>query len=134
MGKGKEDIPEEVQVCAGGCCCVLFIVAVILVGASFRTLGPTELGLKQNTFSKTIDRNRAYESGRYFLGLARNFIRFDRRHQNIEFSSSADADGAGLVVKTEIGDSVLEVSLQYTLMMDKLPFIYDTYELQYHSR
>lgn len=116
MGRGKcgSDTPDEVYTFGAGCCCLVYVVSAILVGASFRILGPTEIGLKQDTFSKTIDRSRAYESGRYFLGLARDFIRFDRRHQNIEFSSEPTADGPGLIVKTDIGDSVLDMSMQYT--------------------
>jgi len=80
MARGAcgDETPDIVYQGAAGCFCLVYVVSAILVGASFRILGPTEIGLKQDTFSKTIDRSRAYESGRYFLGLARDFIRFDR--------------------------------------------------------
>lgn len=43
MGKGKSD-KENLILCAGGCCCLVFIATAIMVGCAFDTLDPLHVG------------------------------------------------------------------------------------------
>lgn len=124
---------DKAKICAG-CCGVLYLASIIMVGCAFSTLGPLDAGIEMNTATKSIDATRVYTSGRYFLGLGRAFLQFPRNFQTIEYSSSADADEPPLTARTNAGQITLDCSLQYTLVLENLVDIYQTYELTYHSK
>lgn len=76
-----------------------------------------------------------YRNGRYFLGLAKGFLRFPTTYQDIEFSRDPEeSDAPPLTTRNSEGQLVIEASLQYRLDLDKLIDIYRKYELNYHDR
>jgi len=122
--------------CCGGFVFVLLIISVSLFGASFKTLGPLEAGLKINTITQTISTSPIYTSGRYFLGLTNAFLTYPTTLQSIEFSdSTAGASAGSLSASSKEGQSIiLEVSFQYRLRVGSLGALYRKYLLNYQSR
>jgi hypothetical protein len=57
----------------------------VQTGVSFSVLSPLEYGIAYNTVSKGIDAERVYTSGRYYLGVARSFLRFPATQQTLSF-------------------------------------------------
>lgn len=119
------------------CACfvmVLLIISVSLFGASFKTLGPLEAGLKINTVTQTISTDTIYTSGRYFLGLTNSFIVYPTTLQSVEFSDSSP-DAPALQASTAEGQSIiLELSFQFRVRVAALGALYRKYTLSYKSR
>lgn len=120
---------------ATACLCLLFVgffVALGLVAGSFKTIQPTEYGLKVSTISKEVDAARVYTSGRYFLGLGRSFIIYPRTIQNIAFAYGGDS--APLDIRLSSGSVSVEMSLQFSLKYEELYELYRDYGTNYRSR
>ena len=116
-----------------GCCTFLvLLISGILVGCSFRRLDPTEMGVAYNTLSKTIEDDRVYTSGRYWLGIARDFFRYPRTQQVIEFKAGGDA--APLITRSEEGQVTIECSLHLVLNMHEIVDLYRSFELNWKSQ
>lgn len=130
-GRGGEDEAKGACAC---CCSLVFMASIIMVGCSFDTLDPLTAGIEFNSVSKKIATDRVYTSGRYFLGLGKEFLEFPMNFQNIEYSQAPDADRPPLVARSSKGQISLECSLQYTLKLDRLVTIYSLYERNYHQK
>lgn len=87
-----------------------------------------------NTIDKTIDGERVYLGGRYYIGLAKGFHIFPTTYQTIEFSTGPDADSPPLIAQTPDGAVTFDVSLQYQLDLSSLIDVYRSFELNYHGR
>jgi hypothetical protein len=89
---------------AAGCCCVLLIVSISLLLASFSSLEPTEIGLDYNGNTKMIDETKAYTEGRVLLGLGHSFIIFPRVIQTLTLSRlpSRTKDGLSVILDGEV--------------------------------
>ncbi len=85
-------------------------------------------GVSQNTLSKTIDDERVYTSGRYWLGISKSFVKFPLTLQSIEYSTDPGADGPPLGTQSAEGRVTIECSLQYRLQVEHLVDIYRKYE------
>jgi hypothetical protein len=121
--------------CGGVCCFVLFVVAAGLVGGSFKIVEPVEYGLLQNTISKEIDSSKVYQSGRYWVGLARTFIIYPRPAQQMMFGAYAGADGPALSVTISGQGTVsMDVSLQFVLQNTQLVELYRDFGTNYRGR
>jgi len=120
----------EMKCCFAFTLSFVFLLSVILFAVSFDTLSPHSIGIKYNNNLKSIDENRVYNNGRYFLGLGLSFIDFPLSASLIEF-----ANGAGLRMWTQEGQLVIvDMSLMYRLQREKLIPLYRRYKQDYHSR
>jgi len=126
----------DLSKCCGVFVFILLIISVSLFGASFKTLGPLEAGLKINTVTQSISTSPIYTSGRYFLGLTNSFLTYPTTLQSIEFSDTTPGAAAGsLSASTKEGQSiVLELSFQYRLRVGSLGALYRKYLQNYASR
>merc|ERR1719265_872096 len=115
------------KVICGGCCAAWIVIFTILILCSFATLEYVELGLNYSWVAQTVE-DKAYPSGRYFLGLGHSFIKFPATVQTIEFSDAADAAGPMVRSRTSDGLEVqLEISLQYQLLPTKVSDLYQKF-------
>lgn len=121
---------------AGGTACVItfciitFIISVILFAVSFSILDVDQMGIRYNSNLLTIEEDRVYSNGRYFLGLGVNFIKFPTTLVAAEF-----AGGNQLAAWSAEGQEVfLEVGFYYRLDRGKLVDIYKKYDEKYHAR
>jgi len=125
---------------AAACCCGNFLIIVAIVGiglfgGSFKTLSPLESGLKINAISQSVQSDKVYTSGRYFVGVGNNFIVYPTTLQTISFSDADGADAPPLRASTSEGQTItLEVSLQYRLVISNLTLLYRKYESSYQSK
>lgn len=122
---------EDSNTRALSCCvCVFFITGVILFSVSFDTLEPTEIGLRYNNNFKTLERDRVYNGGRYFLGLGQKFIKFPAHFVLINFSGTGE--NGQIHAWSKEGQAVLlDVSFMYRIQRDKAASIYDKYRTGY---
>lgn len=121
---------ETRKYCCGCSLVVLFITSVILFAVSFDTLNPHQVGIKYNNNLKTIDKDRVYNNGRYFLGLGLSFIEFPVSAELIEFRGSG-----ALRMWTKEGQLVVvDLSLMYRLQRQHVHKIYFMFLTDYHSR
>jgi hypothetical protein len=116
----------------GGRCFLAFFLGSIFTGVSFSIMDPLEYGIAYNTVSKGIDAGRVYTSGRYYLGVARSFLRFPATRQTITFEPGGDS--ASLVVRIAQGQVTVDCSLQYSLDPYQLITLYRNYERNFHGR
>lgn len=120
----------EEKYCCIGCLSFIFLLSVILFAVSFDTLNPHLIGIKYNNNLKSIDEDRVYSNGRYFLGLGLSFIDFPLSASLIEFTNSA-----GLRMWTQEGQLVIvDMSLMYRLQREKIIHLYRRYKQDYHTR
>lgn len=107
----------------------MLLTGVILFAVSFDTLEPTEMGLKYNRVSVTVE-PEVYNYGRFFLGLGRKFIKFPGTMQLIELK-----DSTSLRAWSKEGQLIeLDVSVDYRLERDNLYNLYRRYGEDYHTR
>jgi regulator of protease activity HflC (stomatin/prohibitin superfamily) len=120
------------------CIFILLIISVGLYAGSFQLIDPLHAGLAKNTISGSVDRNTIYTSGRYFLGLGKQFVQYPATLQTIEFSNyggNAPPLSAGTVdVRGGGATMLLEVSLQYRLALGQLGQLYTSYAQNYKSK
>lgn len=114
MGKGR----ENVQYIVAGCvCCVLLITSIILIAVSVSVLEPNEVGIEYNTVQEEINTEKAFESGRHFLGVGHHFIIYPKTLQTVKFSNTPPADAPAIDVRTTDGLVVsIDVSFNFKLI------------------
>jgi len=96
--------------------CVCFITSCALLGSSFDTLEPTEMGIIFDHNVQHLDETTVYRNGRYLVGLGREFIMFPTTYQTIRFGAGFIAGSAGksIVCRSHDGLSIqVEFSYQY---------------------
>jgi len=100
-------------------CCVVLITSSALLGSSFDTLEPTQMGIIFDQNVQHVDTDQLYLNGRYLTGLGRQFIGFPITYQTIRFGdSSFDAGTAfgDIVCRSRDGLSIeVEIAFQYML-------------------
>lgn len=115
----------------GCCCCLIFILSIILFAVSFDTLEPTQIGIKYNNNFLTIDEEHgAYNNGRYFLGLGLSFVKFPSHLIEADFTGRSTLRAwsrEGQLINIELG-------FYYRLDRDKIVDIYQRYNQDYHTR
>jgi regulator of protease activity HflC (stomatin/prohibitin superfamily) len=101
---------------------------------SIGTVEPIEYGLKYNSISKTIDRNKVYTGGWHWVWPWYNFIVFPATLVNLDFTDYKGAQSQPLNVKDNNGQTMrLSVSLQYRIKKDKIPELYSAYQKGYET-
>jgi len=99
--------------------CVIFITSCALLGSSFDTLEPTQMGIIFDKNVQHLDTDKLYYNGRYLTGLGRQFIGFPLTYQTIRFgrtSFDAGTSFGNIVCRSRDGLSIqVEVSFQYML-------------------
>lgn len=127
---------KQCQACCG--ISVIFLI-IILFSASFARLDPLNAGLVKNTFAGTVELDKVYTSGRFFLGLGKAFVKYPANLQTLTFSDNGgDAPALRVASQSASGDvqgtTTLELSFQYRLMLDRLGKIYDTFQTRYAAK
>lgn len=116
---------------------VILILIAFLVGFSFEPISYKEIALVHNNLTKKVFYDDKYtENGFYFIGVEKNFIRFPKILQSVEFTNTTivgegidpddiEAEGGGLSCFTQDGINVyIEMSFYYKLNPDRLLFFY----------
>ena len=109
--------------CGASWAFILLLAAAILIGASFHTLSPTEMGLDYDMWTCQVNDKVLFGNGRWFLGPGHSFIIFPKATRSVlmlsraaDSSTISDQQFSSLVARTYDGLSVeLELSYQYRL-------------------
>lgn len=103
-----------------------YLLFVILYSSSFATLGPLEMGVAKNNLASSIDKERVYMGGRYFLGLGKEFVTYPSEAVLMEISE--------ILASTQDKQNVkVDISLQYHLRPEKLIALYNERQQSYDS-
>jgi len=100
---------------------------------------PLKLGIKYNHFNKAADTGVVYQPGRYFIGPFNKFLLFPSVVQTVEFCDEPLLKPSGrryeaLHARSKEGVSVLlQVSLQYRLLQDKVGALYGEFNQNYEQ-
>ncbi len=106
MGDGSQTIGACVVMC-----CIASFITIIMVASAHEVLGYNEVGLRYSTWFKEVE-NKTYTHGFHYIGLGRDFIRYDIKLNTIEFSRSRGAQLPLISTRTKDGLIVtLEASL-----------------------
>jgi len=99
--------------------CVIFITSCALLGSSFDTLEPTQMGIVFDHNVQHLDETELWTNGRYLVGLGREFIGFPTTWQTLRFGSTSfdpSTSNAQVVCRSHDGLSIgVEFSFQYSL-------------------
>ena len=91
---------------------VVLIVLIISIG----TVEPIEYAVKYNSISKSIDQDRVYPGGWYFIGPVYTFIKFPATLVNMDFTRFEGAYSGPISVKDSDSQEMdLSISVQYRL-------------------
>jgi len=122
---------------------VVLVVVAVLIGASFHTLSPTEIGLDYNSWTKQLNDEVLFENGRWFIGPGHWFIVFPKDTLSVLFllattnwvgDDTSESRFGSLTARTHDGLAVdLELSYQYRLEADPrlLTSLYNDFGLDY---
>eukprot|EP00546_Thalassionema_frauenfeldii_P014981 CAMPEP_0178913174 /NCGR_PEP_ID=MMETSP0786-20121207/10691_1 /TAXON_ID=186022 /ORGANISM="Thalassionema frauenfeldii, Strain CCMP 1798" /LENGTH=314 /DNA_ID=CAMNT_0020585877 /DNA_START=26 /DNA_END=970 /DNA_ORIENTATION=- len=116
--------------CIGCTCIIVILLIVILVPLSFSYIEYYEYGLIRNKFTGKIDTSEVYERGRYFLGIEKEFRKYQadahfeelvalpvfsngESEDSVGLSFKIDVDFTFLLKKDEIGDLHRELASTY---------------------
>lgn len=97
--------------------CVVFITSCALLGVSFDTLEPTQMGIIFDANVQHIETDKLYSSGRYLTGLGRKFIGFPMTQLSLRFGKSMfTPPTSNIICRSHDGLSIqVEVAVQYSL-------------------
>ena len=82
-----------------GCAVCWTVVLLIVMIVSIGTVEPIEYAVKYNSISKSIDKERVYPGGWYFIGPVYNFIKFPATLVNMDFTRFEGAFSGPISVK-----------------------------------
>ena len=111
---------------------VCFLLIVILIPVSFGYLEYYEYGLDQFKITRSIDIENVYSPGRYFIGPAHGFIRYQRdAHFELltnlaVFSAGSSTDSIGLEFKVDVG-------FTYLLIEDEIGDLHKEFAKNYRT-
>ncbi|GMH53973.1 hypothetical protein TL16_g01575 [Triparma laevis f. inornata] len=104
----------------------IYIILIILFSSSFSTLEPLQMGIARNNIASSVDKDKVYMGGRYFLGLGKEFVIYPTTAQTIEMFNVQAA--------TKDKQSVyLDLAFQYKLTPSKLVDLYSERQQGYDS-
>jgi len=97
--------------------CVIFITSCALLGSSFDTLEPTQMGIIFDANVQHVETDQVYFNGRYLTGLGRSFIGFPMTYQTVRFGESMfSPPTTNIVCRSHDGLSIdVEMAFQYQL-------------------
>jgi len=70
--------------------CLGAFITICMVASALEVLGYNEVGLRYSSWFKEVE-NRTYTHGIHYIGLGRDFIRYDIKLNTIEFSRESGA-------------------------------------------
>lgn len=95
-------------------CLTLTLVTVILVILGFQKLEVNEVGIDYSANSLTINTDKLYSNGIYFIGVGHSFIKFPRKQLELSMKGRR-----GITARTNDGLVVtLETKMLYSLDID----------------
>lgn len=129
------------QCCGASWAFILLLAAAVLIGASFHTLSPTEMGLNYDAWTCRVNDKVLFENGRWFLGPGHAFIIFPKATRSVlmlsrsaDSATISDQQFSSLIARTYDGLAVeLELSYQYRLeaAAESLASLYRDFGLDY---
>lgn len=96
-----------------GCGGLALLLIIILVPASVGYIDYYEYGLNQFKITRSVDTERVYSPGRYFIGLGHGFIKYQRDAHLVildglsVFSAGTNDESIGLEFKVDVGFTFL---------------------------
>mmetsp|Transcript_31905 Transcript_31905/g.42130 ORF Transcript_31905/g.42130 Transcript_31905/m.42130 type:complete len:384 (+) Transcript_31905:110-1261(+) len=118
----------------------LFIFCIpFLIGYSVDVITPTRVGFDFNKKYQTINYDKLYSDGRFWLGLGHRFLTFDTLIKTVKFNwdyveGDGSYDDSSISGRTHDGLTVaVNMDFQYRLLPDKehLKGLYETYGYDY---
>lgn len=119
-----------------GCCafCIVLLTGIILFAVSFATLDPLHAGVKYNNNLKSIEMDRVYNNGRYFVGLGLSFKEYPTSLQVIELRGDSGEDSRLRAWSIEGQLVEIDLSFYYKLQRDQLVNFYLRYGQDWKSQ
>lgn len=109
--------------------CIGALLIMILVPLSFSYVEIDEWAFKKSKVNNKVDTTKVYGNGRYFFGLGKKVVAFERRFQLVSFT-----DNSTLSVFTLNGLALgLECTFQYRLDPTRLATLYEKYGTVYKA-
>lgn len=122
---GKVSIITGIVVCL--ICCVIIIIVLILVLVSINKIEYDEYGLLYDTAVGTVDTEKVYTPGAYWLPLWQKFIKYPKFWKTVSFGADLFPEeaisGSWSNLKTRTRDGVaveMDLGMQYQLIPEKL--------------
>lgn len=124
---------------ACACCCVVLIVSSSLLGVSFDTLEPTQVGIIYDHNIEHLEIDKLWTHGRYLVGLGKSFIGWANNWMTMNYGSGfyEYAFGPSILVRSYDGLRVyLDVSFTYSLSLkvQDLSRLYQDFELDHQGQ
>ena len=106
---------------------VAIIVIIALVAASFAKVDTTEFGLKYSHAAQKIDRETLYQSGRYYVGVGGEFIKYPKTVQELVLPvfDARTSDGLKISLEVSINYMIVPEIASVVSMFEKLGRHYD---------
>ena len=112
----------------------VFITIIIVISVCVDTIEPIEYGVKYNSIDKSIDDQKIYDNGWYFLSPTESFVTFPKTQVNLDFNEFPNAAAAPLQLKDTEGQEIrFQFALQYKLHKDKIGLLYNQLKTEYES-
>mmetsp|Transcript_48631 Transcript_48631/g.113528 ORF Transcript_48631/g.113528 Transcript_48631/m.113528 type:complete len:318 (-) Transcript_48631:68-1021(-) len=118
---------------AGGCCCLTFLVILVLIGLGFQKVESSQWALQYDWWSESVRENPITQAGLHFIGLGSYLLLFPSTSKycyfrNFDNSFEPDQDDVfqpPLVIRTNDGLKVtLELEFVFRLQMNNLRPLY----------
>jgi regulator of protease activity HflC (stomatin/prohibitin superfamily) len=95
---------------------IVLVTAITLIAVSFDTLEPNQIGLEYQGPSMSINKEKLYPNGRYFLGVGHKFIKYPKTLQSVKFNNDGDRTAPPISARTKDGLAItLAVAFNYRL-------------------
>jgi regulator of protease activity HflC (stomatin/prohibitin superfamily) len=115
---------EGTKITLGICAfCVIFITSCGLLGGSFDTVQPNEVGIVFDMNTQHIETSHIRGNGRYLIGLGRRYIKFATTWQIVKMGTffGSDADySRDIKCRTKEG-MVIQISLAFAYKLKRTP-------------
>mmetsp|Transcript_26261 Transcript_26261/g.31760 ORF Transcript_26261/g.31760 Transcript_26261/m.31760 type:complete len:316 (+) Transcript_26261:65-1012(+) len=120
------------------CCALIFLAVIgilltaILIPSSLSYIEYYEYGLKRSTITGAVDTTKVYSGGRYFLGLGKNFLKYqaDAHHEHLEqlsvFSAGGTNESIGLAF-------LIDVDFTFVLKKDEVGKLHEELASSYRT-
>lgn len=119
---------------------IIIIVVLVISGGvlfvvlSFESVGYNTIALKQDVFSKKVS-DKVYETGFYNRGPFKDFLKFPRNPQEINFfTTNTEPNRLPLDSRTTDGLLIsIEIAFHYQIQKENLRILYGTFAANYEQ-
>lgn len=80
----------------------VIILVIVLISLSFSSLESTEVGLKYNSFTKSLDEKTLYTAGNHNVGPSGSFKKYDTSVQTLTFDNVETRTNDGLSITINV--------------------------------